>query len=251
MKCGGRVKLSYNVRSISYESLSFLPFLPVHRLLSNQFCHSSLQHIGYNSIMLLLFGYCCEMYNGWFHTMLVFEAGVLFGTLAFSIASPYVGLVGCSHGVAGLLGGIVPNLIVNFDVFDSAAWIGFTIFVALSIFAEVINYYLMRVEGTAYTAHLFGFIGGFVVGLALVRVIKHSATISYRWKYGLKLIGSFSTIAIFSGLILKFSLQKWPPIDLSAYDPPNKMHCCERVFYIMKTSGESLEEVFNRTYRCG
>ena len=226
----------------------------VWRLLSNQFCHSSFQHIVQNTFILLLFGYSCEIFNGWVYSLCVFEAGVLYGTLAFSISDPFVGLVGCSHGIAGLLGGVIPNFLVNIDAFDRAVLIGFYTFVTLTILLELLNYYIFPVENTAYIAHLFGFLGGFFVGLVLVRVIK-SSTVCNRWKYGFKALGALSSITLLSGLLLQYSLRDWPPIDVFKYPSikslsSHKMHCCEKVFYVMKITGNTLEDIFKNSFRC-
>ena len=226
----------------------------VWRLFSNQFCHSSFQHIFQNTLILLLFGCSCEMFNGWFYSLCVFEAGVLYGTLAFSISNPFVGLVGCSHGIAGLLGGVIPNFLLNIDAFDRAVLIGFYTFLTLTVLTELLNYYIFPVERTAYVAHLFGFLGGFFVGLVLVRVVK-SSTVCTRWKYGFKALGALLSITLLLGLLLQYSLRDWPPIDVSKYSSikslsSHKMHCCEKVFYVMKITGNTLDDIFSNSYRC-
>ena len=230
----------------------------VWRLFSNQFCHSSLQHIGYNTIMLLFFGFSCEILNGWLYSLFVFEAGVLFGTMAFSIGSPFMGLVGCSHGVAGLFGGVIPNFVVNIDIFDRAVVVGFWTFTLLTVLTEIINYYLFPVDNTAYIAHLFGFLGGLLIGLASVRVIKNS-----RWKYNVKILGTSSSFILFFGLIFTYCTRKWPPIDMSKYDLTSiassslyhdkifdKMLCCERAYFFMEITGNRSEEVFQNIHKC-
>ena len=48
----------------------------VWRLFTNQFVHSGLAHIIFNTLMLLTFGAICEAQNGALYAFLVFQAGV-------------------------------------------------------------------------------------------------------------------------------------------------------------------------------
>jgi len=122
-----------------------------------------LRHIGFNTILLVLLGIICELQNGFIFTAVVFQAGVLYGTLGFNHMQPYFSILGASHGICGLLGASFANIIINNDCIGKAETLAALWFISLTIlFSEILDFFLNYQTGTAYAAHVFGFLGKFV-----------------------------------------------------------------------------------------
>jgi membrane associated rhomboid family serine protease len=189
------------------------------RVMTNQFCHKGLQHIGFNSLLLVPFGVICEAINGAVFSAIVFESGVLFGTLGYSRFTPYRGLVGCSHGVCGILGGSFATLIYNYRSFPKIEQVFSMLFLyAITILMMLVDYYTNKEPNVAHLAHLFGGIGGFLVGLTIIPI--HCQVL---WKSILKCCGVTAFFVLLCYLLFQYSLI-WPPIA-------QKNYCCYQVIY--------------------
>ena len=209
------------------------------RLFSNQFCHDGLQHIGFNTLLLLPLAVICEAQSGVLFTALAFEVGILYGTLGFYRTSPYVSIVGCSHGICGIIGSSLSNVILNSSCFPNKGYAYcLSLFYILIILAEVGDYFLNYNSKTAYAAHLFGFIGGLLVGLAAQKIILLA-----HWKIFLKLSGALAAVGLLSYLLRQYAYI-WPPQDFQ-----NSTHCCALLLTNVPNDF-SARDGTNPYYRC-
>lgn len=165
-------------------------------------------------LLLIPLGVICEMQSGFLFTAVVFEVGIFAGTLGFNRYQPYLQLVGCSHGVLGILGGSFANCIYNGESFKRIEILILLWFELLVVIvANVIDFFADYSSSTAYTAHLFGFVAGFVVGIAIKKVYTYA-----RWKACLKALGIASSVALIAYLLYHYTAV-WPPE--AGYD-----YCC-------------------------
>ena len=101
-----------------------------YRLFSYQYAHGGLQHIGQNLISLLGFGAALESVVGPWFTFLFYETGGVFGALLWSWAYPFEGIVGCSCGIYGIIGGLVAFCILKPESMSHRAHIALAIAMA-------------------------------------------------------------------------------------------------------------------------
>ena len=116
-------------------------------------------------------------------------------------------MLGCSHGISGIIGGLLPILVLDIDHMSDnwrLRWVVICLYMVV-ILAEIMDYYCFYDSNTAYSAHLFGTMGGFFTGLSLVFVYRPKA-----WKNRLKLVGGIClcTLLIY---FMYFYATVWPP----------------------------------------
>lgn len=156
-----------------FRSLPFFPRIsPPLTLLTSMFLHGGLFHLLFNMLYLWIFGNNVEDYLGRLRYILFYLASGLGASLAHIIFNPnsQMPMIGASGAIAGVLG-------AYFILYPRA---NVLTFVFLFIFIRVIPipasvvlgvWFLMQVlnigvgGGVAWFAH----IGGFLVGLLLVR----------------------------------------------------------------------------------
>jgi membrane associated rhomboid family serine protease len=140
--------------------------------LSSMFMHGSIMHIGGNMLFLWIFGDNIENRVGHIRFAIFYLLTGFIAAVAhiFTDSSSIIPMLGASGAISGVLGGyllLFPNKQVKAIMFSFmmttvpafvalGAWIGF----------QLLQSYLGGGGGVAYMAH----IGGFVAGLALIKV---------------------------------------------------------------------------------
>jgi membrane associated rhomboid family serine protease len=143
-------------------------------LVTSQFLHGGIMHIGGNMLFLWIFGDNMEDEMGHIGFLIFYLVSGVFAALAQWIVEPSSTIVtiGASGAIAGVMGGYVllfPKakvdilliLIVFFRIFPIPAWVMLGVWFALQIGNGVVSD--PDLGGVAYWAHA----GGFMVGLIL------------------------------------------------------------------------------------
>lgn len=141
-------------------------------LITSQFLHGGIMHIGGNMLFLWIFGDNMEDEMGHIGFLLFYLASGILAALAQWVVDPgsTVVTIGASGAIAGVMGGylllfpkakvdILLILIVFFRVFPIPAWVMLGVWFALQVGNGVISD--PDLGGVAYWAHA----GGFVVGI--------------------------------------------------------------------------------------
>lgn len=148
--------------------------LPVYfNFLSSMFMHGSIMHIFGNMMFLFIFGDNLENLLGHLRYA-VFYIVCGFAAAAAQILmdpSSIIPMLGASGAISGVLGGYIllfPQRQVRAIIFNFMTTVPAFVAVGIWIVLQLITGYLTpaRTGGVAYAAH----IGGFVAGLALVKV---------------------------------------------------------------------------------
>lgn len=77
------------------------------RFVTVQLVHHGFLHILGNTSVILIVGTAMECFSSSIVTFLLFESGILVGCLGHAYMMPYNPLVGCSHGVYAMIGGLL------------------------------------------------------------------------------------------------------------------------------------------------
>lgn len=147
-------------------------------LLTHQFLHGGLLHLGSNMLFLWIYGDNVEEAWGHWRFLLFYLACGVFAALAQFMSEPasYVPMVGASGAIAGVLGGyllLYPRaridmllvLIVYFRVIPIPAWLVLGSWFAMQVFAGLDP--AASEAGVAYWAHIGGFVAGTLIALPL------------------------------------------------------------------------------------
>ena len=143
-------------------------------LLTHQFLHGGLLHLGSNMLFLWIFGNNMEeVWGRWKFLGFYLACGVMAGLLQYwAEPDSYIPMVGASGAIAGVLGGYLlfyPRaridlfffLIIIFRIIPAPAWLVLGGWFALQLLGGLST--PADVGGVAYWAHA----GGFVAGIAL------------------------------------------------------------------------------------
>eukprot|EP01034_Spumella_vulgaris_P022495 gene22495-28623_t len=213
------------------------------RLLSLQFVHEGLMHIGGNSLASLGFGGMLETYQpyGFALCALVYQFGIIFGALGHSYLWPFRGLVGCSPGVYGMIGACWAVVLTNWESMDPV--IAFTLCgaVAIQTAMDIGLYMTSYSSSTGYASHAFGMFTGLTLGLVYAGLIKKQRWIKI---LGVAALGAFLTMAVF---LLYHYLKVWPPepfmrsyIHNNPAQVESSRSCCAQLFEYAESHGTSL-----------
>jgi membrane associated rhomboid family serine protease len=132
------------------------------RLISYGFLHFSLMHIAANSICLIAWGVPLEGWLGARRIALLYLASILLGGLgSFLLQSEPTVAAGASGGVSGLLGALFALYLLRIVRLPASF---FVINIGLNIAVPFL------VPGIDWQAHLFGFAGGALVLLLILKL---------------------------------------------------------------------------------
>lgn len=144
------------------------------RLLTYQWSHAGISHIGSNTIMLLFAGLPLEGFHGSLRLALMFNVGVIGGGLCYLLADPHgPSLVGMSGGCYALLGMHLADIVMNFAEKENPRR---KLSVLLLIFVlDLANVALSsdaeQDASPSHWAHLGGWLAGLMVGIVVGRNI--------------------------------------------------------------------------------
>ncbi len=141
--------------------------LEIWRLFTSMFLHGDIMHLFSNMIALLLFGTYVELNFSKFEFLLIYVLSGLIGNmfslylLLFNVIS-----LGASGAIFGLIGATLSLLIVERDTPLIMLGLFYVFYFVFSSFSPGINYF----------AHIFGLLGGFLMGYILKRKRKSFET---------------------------------------------------------------------------
>lgn len=219
-------------------SLSSFPFLTIHpwptcsdhqdhwRLVSSQFTHQGIQHIGGYTALGLVYGVILEITHPFrsFLTVVVYEAAVIFGCLGHSFISPFDSLVGCSTGVYGLIGCSVSHLVLNEDKLDRRVYYGLGAVLVLQGTFEIVSYFIWFSTDTAYAAHFTSFFVGLFTG------ISFGITEPKIWKRVIGALGISAFCILSISLIVHYSSNLLRDLSYNLFAGKS---CCKKLFDIV------------------
>ncbi|KAJ4958642.1 hypothetical protein NE237_025753 [Protea cynaroides] len=133
------------------------------RLFSCMWLHGGLIHLLANMMSLLFIGVRLEQEFGLFRIGFLYILSGLGGSLASSIQLQSKVSVGASGALFGLLGAMVSELVMNWTIYSNKC-------AALSslLFVVVINMAVGYIPGVDMSAHIGGFVSGFLLGFILL-----------------------------------------------------------------------------------
>ena len=216
-------------------SLSSFPFLTIHswptcsdqhdhwRLVSSQFTHQGIQHIGGYTALGLIYGVILESTHPFrsFLTAIVYEAAVIFGCLGHSFISPFDGLIGSSTGVYGLIGCSISHLVLNEDKLERRVYYGLGAILVLQGTFEIVSYFIWYGTDTAYAAHFTSLFVGLFIG------VSFGITEPKMWKRVIGALGISAFCILTISLIVHYSSNLLRDLSYNLF--PGKS-CCKRLF---------------------
>ena len=198
------------------------------RLVSSQFAHAGIQHIGGNTLAGLIYGAileCTHPYH-WLITILTYQMGCIFGCLGHSYVFPFEGLLGCSTGVYALIGGTISHVILNKDSLSLKFHRGVLVALAFQGLYDTISYWAWYNPGIAYSGHCAAFFTGIFLVLSFGLLQKPL------WKKILGLLGLSAFLVLTISLIVHY-VQAWPP-SMLPYNPTShpydRRSCCGELY---------------------
>lgn len=161
---------------IKEGALSWLDVTKHHqyyRLITAMFLHANLEHIFNNMLVLLFVGVNVEKLTGKFKYLFIyFGAGIIAGisSIGYNMWKGDMGYgIGASGAIFGVVGAMLFILIVNKGKIEEMSIGQLIIFALLSLYGGFVN------AGVDNTAHIGGFIGGFLLASFLYRKPKKVA----------------------------------------------------------------------------
>jgi rhomboid protease GluP len=134
--------------------------LEIWRLFTAMFLHGDALHLFSNMIALLIFGaYIESNYSKYEFVIIYFMSGLMGNIFSVILLPPYTISLGASGAIFGLIGAAFLIIILRRDIpliFIGLLYVFYFIF---SSFSPQINYF----------AHIFGLIGGFILGYLFKR----------------------------------------------------------------------------------
>jgi len=170
------------------------------RIVSYQFTHGGLGHVGSNCLMLVFLGVPLEGFHGTGLTAVMYTVGVVGGGLAWMLLDPDTKAYGASGGCYALLGMHLADLILNWR--QKKFRYPMVVMLAAIIGVETAGY-ISSVQGDAsniaHSAHAGGLVSGLLIGMMLTRNIDKKC-----WERALQVVALFACV----GLVC-FSLAWW------------------------------------------
>lgn len=158
---GSSLDADYMISAGAMYGPAFLDGHEYYRAFSHFFLHFGFEHLANNMISLLVLGYALEnqIGRGWFCTIYLFS-GVFAGLVSvFYNLSAYYERVSCgaSGAIYGLMGALFVVLIANRKHNLQKEAFRFLLYIILILYSG------MQDSGIDNTAHMGGFLGGFLV----------------------------------------------------------------------------------------
>lgn len=170
----GLIELRDGSGKILGEVNHFQTPLPVYfNFLSSMFMHASIMHLGGNMLFLWIFGDNLENLLGHFRYAVFYIVCGIAAAAAQIMMGPdsIIPMLGASGAISGVLGGYVllfPTRTVRALIFNFLTTVPAFVAIGIWIVYQLVLGYLTPSTGggVAYAAH----IGGFIAGLALIKV---------------------------------------------------------------------------------
>ncbi|XP_050311400.1 rhomboid-related protein 2-like [Anthonomus grandis grandis] len=181
------------------------------RFLTYMFVHIGYIHIVVNLAFQLLLGIPLEMVHKWWRVSLLYFLGVIAGSLATSVADPWVRLAGASGGVYSLLTAHIATIVMNWSEMTLPLVQLFVlgIIIVFDLGSSIYDrYYLKMDDAIGYAAHFGGAIAGLLVGIYLLKNLNVTKFEKYLWWAAVVTYVVLTVIAIFMNIFLP---GRYPP----------------------------------------
>lgn len=222
--------LSPSLPSFPFETISTWPScINRHqhwRLISSQFSHEGIQHLGGYTALGLVYGVILESTHPYHSliTVVVYQAAIILGCLGHSFISPYDALIGCSSGIYGLIGCCLSHLILNKDILEWRVYYGLIAIIVIQVLFEILAYIIWYSPKTAYAAHFTALAVGIFIGISPGIPEPHS------WKKIMGASGLCAFIVLTICLSLHYStnlIQKLSTDQFTSYS------CCKELLSLV------------------
>ena len=179
-------------------------------------------------------------------TGLVYEAAVLMGGLGHSLVWPYKGLIGCSPGVYGLIGGCWVLYLFNKHKLDPIVAFILPVVLAGQLLGDLFSYLFMYSPDIGYISHFFGFCTG--VFTSLVFLLWDCKREDWLRK-GAGLLGLVA-LALQVYFLAWHSAHTWPPEPFARPFLHNmkQASCCSQLLRYARDHEESVDTANAQTY---
>ena len=193
------------------------------RLISAQFAHQGIKHIGGYTALGLIYGVILESTHpfGSLLTAVVYQAAVIFGCLGHAFISPFDGLIGCSTGIYGLVGCSISHILINDDKLDSRVYVGLWLVLGIQGAFEIVSYFIWYSTATAYAAHFTSFFIGLFIGISF-GIIEPKL-----WKRVLGALGISAFCILSISLIVQYSSNLLGQLSYQLFTGHS---CCKKLF---------------------
>lgn len=216
------------------------------RLVTSQFTHAGIQHIGGNTLAALVYGSlleCTHPYH-WLIAILVYEMGCVFGCLGHSYVWPFEGMIGCSTGIYALIGCCISHVLLDRDTLNRSVYYGLIVTLLFQGTYDTVTYFYVYNSEVAYAGHCTAFFVGIFLGAAFGLSNKQ------KWKKMVGVLGLMCLLVLACSLVAHY-VQSWPPSSLS-YNPTfhvyDRRSCCGELYGV--TNGSFSLEQARQTYYC-
>ncbi|AII17145.1 putative rhomboid family serine protease [Aureococcus anophagefferens virus] len=145
----------------------------VYMMLSYQLCHRGIAHLISNVFLQLIMGIPIELMFGSVKMLILYNAGVLGGSMFCFLFNPYTRVLGASAGVYSLFGIHLAHLIINWEDIKYSfvkRWeriLGLCSFLGIEIATSILSD-----SRTSHVAHLGGSVAGVLGGIILLDNFK-------------------------------------------------------------------------------
>lgn len=133
------------------------------RLVTYQFIHNGMLHLFSNTLAGMIYGCILESYFifGYIPFILIHQASIIVGAIAYGTYYPFEGLIGCSAGVYGIIGGCIVLVIMEYSIMNPLV-VAITVFsISFQLIGDMIHYLYFYNPNIAVIAHVSGFLFGF------------------------------------------------------------------------------------------
>ena len=141
----------------------------IYMMFSYQLCHAGIAHLAGNVFLQLIFGTPIELMFGSLKTFILYNSGVVGGSIFCFLFNPYTRVLGASAGVYSLFGIHVAHLILNWDdIKDSYVKRWERIFILSGFLCIEIMASTFNDSNTSHVAHLGGSVVGIFSGIIIL-----------------------------------------------------------------------------------
>jgi len=153
----GFEEIFYSLIQINYKIFNNLE---IWRLFTSMFLHADALHLFSNMISLLIFGAYTELNYSKYQFLIIYFISGLTGSIFSMLLLPLNTIsLGASGAIFGLIGAAFSILIVRRDTPLIYLGLIYVLYFVISSFAPEVNYF----------AHIFGLLGGFIIGYLFKR----------------------------------------------------------------------------------
>jgi multisubunit Na+/H+ antiporter MnhB subunit len=196
-----------------------------------------------------LLGSFYDVYNihGFLSTLIVYQVSVIYGGMGHSYLWPYMGIIGCSPGVYGLMGGCWVVVLFRREHIPAFIGIVMTVMLALQVVWDCCSFLFMYSPDVSYTSHVFGYVTGILLSLALLLLEWRSECRRKRVAGALGLLG-FGLLTAF--LCYHYTRRGQPQSSVQGFfrNQQTKSNCCVSMYNYAQESGLSTQEAQDHGY---